>query len=158
IKQLQTDLNNDFAACARANGFPEVEDQGAPVLDGGVTALPSEIVLPLTMTAEQLLDLLAVCPAYDESRLRAVADGPSDDSSWVEEHVIGPILGFGFPGDNGRREWTDDDVARWGDLAMVKGEEADRQLEEFIEKLEAEGITYAGIRPESRQINVPGGG
>ncbi|MDR1294170.1 MAG: hypothetical protein LBK59_04335 [Bifidobacteriaceae bacterium] len=36
IKQLQTDLNNDFAACARANGFPEVEDQGAPVLDGGL--------------------------------------------------------------------------------------------------------------------------
>ncbi|MDR1152959.1 MAG: hypothetical protein LBK72_10925 [Bifidobacteriaceae bacterium] len=157
VKQLQTDLNNDFAACARANGFPEVEDQPPPVLDGGATTLPSDIVLPLTMTEEELRGLLTVCPPYDENRVRAVADGLDGVSSWVEEHVMGPVLTFGFPGDDGTREWTDADLERWEDLAMVKGEEADRQLEALIVNLQAEGITYQGPRPESRQIHSAAG-
>jgi hypothetical protein len=146
LKQLQVDLNNDFAACARANGLPDIADQPPPVIDGGATTGPGQILLPWTITEDELRDLLAQCPVYDESRLRELAGGQNRDN-WFEETLVGPFLFFDIP----NMETTgisDEDLPRAKSLTNVLAEVADHQLEEFIEKLAAEGITYNGPRPD----------
>jgi hypothetical protein len=150
VKQLQTDLNNDFAACARANGFPEIEDQPPPDLDGGATTAPPAIELPWRITEEELRDLLDRCPTYDEARLRELADGESDGTHWLEEEILGPSLTIGVSGrDSPDGVVSDEDFPRWESLEKTKAEIANSQLAEFIERLAAEGITYLGPQPEA---------
>jgi hypothetical protein len=149
VKQLQTDLNNDFAACARANGFPEVEDQPPPVLDGGVTNTPGAINLPWRITEDELRDLLATCPVYDKSRLRDLADGQAGagGTSWLEETILGPSIFFDIPSWDDPDGMSDEDFARFKSLSEVEAVVANAQLAEFIADLQAEGITYQGPRP-----------
>jgi hypothetical protein len=149
-KQLETDLHNNFAACARANGFPDIEDLPAPVLDGGATRQVPGIMLPLGMTTEELVDLAAQCALYDEDRVRELADGvDNSNGNWVSNGMTGPnCCIFGLPGDDVTlREWSDDELAHADALYETLEEEKGRQLEELIAKLRAEGITYNGPRP-----------
>jgi hypothetical protein len=148
LKQLQTDLNNDFAACARANGFPEVEDQPPPVLDG-VTAGVASLILPWRMTEEELRDLLAECPAYDEGRIRELADGEAAGANWLEETIMGPVLGFKPPSFDNPDGVSDEEFPRWEGLEETMAEVQNSQLQELIDKLQAEGIRYDGPRPEA---------
>ncbi|MDR1799531.1 MAG: hypothetical protein LBR19_06590 [Bifidobacteriaceae bacterium] len=53
-------VSNDWARCARDNGWPEVADATAPVADGYETS--PTVLLPITMTEDQLTALLEVCP------------------------------------------------------------------------------------------------
>jgi hypothetical protein len=150
-KQLATDLNNDFAACVRANGFPDVEDRPAPVIDGGETSRPLPILLPLSMTTDQLVDLLAQCPRYDEDRLRELADGEYTGNIELDG-LVGPDFIFGLPCDFGlpcgggetHREWTDEEVAHSEDIYETLENVECRQLQELSAKLLSEGITYSG--------------
>jgi hypothetical protein len=52
---------NRWAACARANGWPDISDASYPVPAG---QLPL-VEIPATITAEQLQQLMVVCPGYD---------------------------------------------------------------------------------------------
>jgi hypothetical protein len=145
LKQLRVDLNNDFAACARANGFPEIKDQPPPVIDGGATQGPGQILLPWRVTEDGLRDLLAECPVFDEGRLRELAGGQNRDK-WFEETIVGPNLFLDIPNMN-TTGISDEDLPRAKSLWEVVADAAGRQLEEVIEKLAGEGITYDGPRP-----------
>ncbi|MDR1295738.1 MAG: hypothetical protein LBK59_12450 [Bifidobacteriaceae bacterium] len=150
LKQLATDLNNNFAACARANGFPDVEDVPPPVIDGGATWMVPPVLLPLSMTTDEFVDLFAQCPTYDEGRLRELADGEYSGTEMLGG-LMGPNYIHGLPCEFGlpcegqtRRERTDDEEAHSEELYEAQEAEARRQFEEIIAKLRAEGITYKG--------------
>jgi hypothetical protein len=57
---LVAEVSNEWASCARAHGHPEIEDSSAPVADGYATT--PTIVLPLTITPDELSSLLRNCP------------------------------------------------------------------------------------------------
>jgi hypothetical protein len=67
----QVAANNEWAACARENGFPLVADSVAPATEGDYPM----VVLPGTITAGQLRQLLATCPNW-------TADKQADIDAW----------------------------------------------------------------------------
>jgi hypothetical protein len=163
VKQLQTDLNNDFAACARANGFGEVQDLPPPAVDG----LPGvmEVELPLRITEAELRTLLGVCPPVDEGRIRALADGAAGGTA--EGVVMGPTIWFEIPGLEGTESWTmgmdgrvrafdsestfidvtaeaSEDLVQAAALAEVMIDVKQQVLAELIDQLAVEGIRYDG--------------
>ena len=67
--QLQVQGNNKWAACVRENGWPDVRDS---TVGTDPSKLPV-VVLPGSITEDQLRQLLTVCPNFDpeqEDRLR----------------------------------------------------------------------------------------
>ncbi|MDR1798775.1 MAG: hypothetical protein LBR19_02675 [Bifidobacteriaceae bacterium] len=62
-KAQMAEAANDWARCARDNGWPQVGDASAPVADGYQTS--PTVFLPASMTADQLAALLEACPAFD---------------------------------------------------------------------------------------------
>ncbi|MDR0593824.1 MAG: hypothetical protein LBG60_11320 [Bifidobacteriaceae bacterium] len=59
-KTAVAEASNQWAACARANGHPDIADADAPVADNYATQ--PEVQIPLTMTADDLRTLLGRCP------------------------------------------------------------------------------------------------
>lgn len=57
---LQVEANNKWASCAREHGFPSVKDTEMST-DGSITS----VLLPATVTPEQLRTLLEECPNFD---------------------------------------------------------------------------------------------
>jgi hypothetical protein len=138
VKQTEVDLNNDFAACARANGYPEVTDVPPPVIDGGKTSQSPPVMLPLRTTEEGLRELLAACPPLDEDRLRVMARG--EDPSHIDT-TIGPWITVDIPPDAGAES------AQWLHFIALRGvigEVSNEILTEFKERLAAEGTEYNG--------------
>ncbi|MCL1898243.1 MAG: hypothetical protein FWG16_05420 [Micrococcales bacterium] len=60
VKTHEAEVTNKWAKCARENGYPNIADSGPPVADGFETKI--EVVIPLSMTVEELRALLKVCP------------------------------------------------------------------------------------------------
>ena len=75
----QVRVNNDWAECARENGFPGVKDSEMPTKKDG-SEWPA-VYLPGTITEDQLRKLLEVCPNYDKNMedMRV---------QWMEENPI----------------------------------------------------------------------
>jgi len=58
--QLQVNANNQWAACARENGWPDIQDSSMP--DPQTTTSTPSVLLPGTITEDQLRALLDACP------------------------------------------------------------------------------------------------
>jgi hypothetical protein len=84
-KQAEAEVSNEWAACARQNGWPDVADADPPVADGYET-YPT-VVVPGSITVDQLDALLDVCPVFDEE---AYLQALEDMAAQVEED--GPVL------------------------------------------------------------------
>ncbi|MDR2253534.1 MAG: hypothetical protein LBD97_06720 [Bifidobacteriaceae bacterium] len=59
-KTAAAEASNNWAACARAAGYPQIKDTDPPVADDYATR--PEIVIPLTVTPDELRALIAECP------------------------------------------------------------------------------------------------
>ncbi|MDR0432169.1 MAG: hypothetical protein LBH48_02500 [Bifidobacteriaceae bacterium] len=70
-KRPYAEATNRWIACARQNGYPDMED--VPLTADSFATAP-EVVLPLTMTPQELGELLAVCPNLSP-------DGPGQPDS-----------------------------------------------------------------------------
>ena len=64
--QRQVDANNQWTACARENGWPDIKDSVMPT-DMEHASNPF-VVLPATMTEDQLRALLDACPNFDADK------------------------------------------------------------------------------------------
>ena len=64
--QQQIDANNQWTACARENGWPDIQDSVMPA-DIQHASNPV-VVLPTTMTEDQLRALLDACPNFDADK------------------------------------------------------------------------------------------
>ncbi|MDR0489582.1 MAG: hypothetical protein LBG99_09395 [Propionibacteriaceae bacterium] len=89
--------NNEWAACARENGFPGVNDSAMPSkMDG--SEWPA-ILLPGTITPDQLRALLEVCtnfdPELEEARNKYWEENPMA-SSLPDDMLPDPSIQFDF--------------------------------------------------------------
>jgi hypothetical protein len=66
LYQLMIDASNEWAKCARENGFPTTKDAVMPKGEGQPMAL-----LPASITEVELRELLAVCPNFDPAIVEA---------------------------------------------------------------------------------------
>jgi hypothetical protein len=85
--QRSIEVTNDWLACAREHGYPDVVDVDAPETG---TALP-EAILPFEMTVDGLRSLLDACPNFDEAQIGRQVRGELPS----EEFVPNPIIVFG---------------------------------------------------------------
>ncbi|MDR0433268.1 MAG: hypothetical protein LBH48_08220 [Bifidobacteriaceae bacterium] len=141
-KQTQVDLDNDFVACARRNGYPDLPDSPPAQVDGGLTHAPPPIELPLTISDQDLRDLLDACPAIDEARIRELADG--NDPASVPSGGFGPNIWFAVPGQDTTEGASDADWNRASELHEVLMRISIDQQRAIIDQLESEGIEYQG--------------
>ena len=98
-KQLVAQLSNDWAACARAHGYPQISDVAPPVADGYETQPTVE--LPVTMTPELLESLLKACP---------VEGTPQDDGSNAYPNIVTVMP---------EQQLTDQELEHWGKMANM---------------------------------------
>ena len=63
LAEQQMASNNKWAACARENGWPDVKDSVMPDEDDPIWS--PVVYLPVTITEDQLRQLLEVCPNFD---------------------------------------------------------------------------------------------
>jgi hypothetical protein len=97
--------SNDWAACARENGFPEVQDAHLPQARD-LTQVPTAL-LPASITEAQLRALLETCPNFDAARMKAndllaLQMNQSDQLDQLPEgFYLPPSIGFDYPGFNG---------------------------------------------------------
>jgi len=73
----QVDANNKWAACAREHGWPDVQDSKMPTKTDG-SDWP-QIVLPNTITEEQLRQLIKDCPNFNVEQAQKMADQWKND-------------------------------------------------------------------------------
>ncbi|MDR1427403.1 MAG: hypothetical protein LBJ08_06565, partial [Bifidobacteriaceae bacterium] len=82
--QKVADVTNEWIACAREHGQPDLEDLTA-------TANESvQVILPRTTTVAELRALIEACPTFDEEQARAVFDteGPPPDFEYHPDPAI----------------------------------------------------------------------
>ncbi|MDR0285986.1 MAG: hypothetical protein LBI33_14025 [Propionibacteriaceae bacterium] len=91
----QVEANNKWAACVRENGFPEVKDSAVPTVTDG-TQWPT-VILPGSITPDQLRQLLAACPNFDpaatERYQQWYADNPMA-SGLPPDYLPDPTINF----------------------------------------------------------------
>jgi hypothetical protein len=107
--ELQVKANNQWAACARDNGFPNVADTSMPEqLDGSQWPM---VLLPTSITEEQVRTLVEACPNFDPEAAERMnawwADNPTA-TGLPDDFLPDPAIGFDFPGWNGAYDpsWT----------------------------------------------------
>jgi hypothetical protein len=102
--QAVVDSSNEWAACARENGWPGLKDAVLPTATDG-SEYPV-IALPTTITEDQLRQLLTACPNFDEERTRhndeLANEGWDQRGGLPEGFWIPPSIGFDHPGFNGK--------------------------------------------------------
>ena len=113
--QKQVQSNNKWAACARENGWPGVKDSTMPVkLDG--SEWPT-VLLPPTITADQLRQLLRACPNFDAAKATAINEYWQNNpaaTSYPGDDSPDPSISFDVPGMNGTGDPPDQKV--WDQL------------------------------------------
>jgi len=92
--------NNKWAACARENGWPSVKDSVMPtVVDG---AEQPEVLLPITITEDQLRQLLDACPNFDAEQMKRMDDWWRTNpqaTGYPDDYLPDPSIAF---------EWSTD--------------------------------------------------
>jgi hypothetical protein len=96
-KQRSAAASNEWAACAREHGFPDIRDAVAERDTYPV------VLLPPTITAELLATLLSHCPVFDPEIEKANLE--ADRAGRIDEVRSQPVVGFDAPG---FREQEDD--------------------------------------------------
>jgi hypothetical protein len=98
-KQEVAEATNNWIACARANGWPNLPDVTA-VADGYATFVV--VKLPASITATQLRDLLKACPRFDPELASAANEANQNGGDW---DYAAPSIGIDEPegvwGENG---------------------------------------------------------
>jgi len=101
VDQMENQVrgNNKWAACARENGWPDIKDSVMPT---DVNSMYPMVILPITITEDQLRLLLNACPPLDVEQVKrrndwlqsnpTATDYPYDDD-------MRPFINFGEPGD-----------------------------------------------------------
>jgi hypothetical protein len=101
FRQRDAEAGAKWAECARSAGWAGVKDPETPTLET-VDRVPI-VLLPSTITEDQLRALLADCPNWDqaahEEEDRRLAD-PDYEAEW-DELIVDPGIGFDVPGYNG---------------------------------------------------------
>jgi hypothetical protein len=92
-KQALAAVTNDWLACARDNGYPDWDDVPVGKADNWLTS-PSAII-PLSTTADELKDLLAACPNFDEATAELIEDPEFD---WDSDFAAHPAVDIEPPG------------------------------------------------------------
>jgi hypothetical protein len=125
--QAVVEANNEWAACARANGYPDVADSTVP-RDSASTEQWPTVLLPRTITEEQLRALLEVCPNFDPEQMKRndalteerYASDPNA-TGLPEGYELMPDIGFDFPGyDGDYRDVSDLSTMDAGQAAIVE--------------------------------------
>jgi len=95
---LQVQANNTWAACARENGWPNLEDSIMPT-DPDDGSWPY-IFLPSTMTEDQLRQLLDACPNFDPEKQEQLQDWRQSNPavSYPDGYLPDPAISFELPG------------------------------------------------------------
>ncbi|MDR0990123.1 MAG: hypothetical protein LBL92_01970 [Propionibacteriaceae bacterium] len=134
-EQLVVDATNQWAECAREHGFPEVADVQMSTSDQEYPAA----LLPASITADQLRQLLTDCPSFDPAVADANAALNESSDEPVPDGVKGqPSIGFDYPGFD--TDWSDDAEAST-DPAVVE------HLEQLLPIVRAaEEAYYAALR------------
>ncbi|MDR1293671.1 MAG: hypothetical protein LBK59_01735 [Bifidobacteriaceae bacterium] len=140
VKQLQVDLTNDWIACARENGLPNLADVPPAVVDGGTTNAPSAM-LSLDTSEDTVREVLEACPPLDEKRFRDLADGRETGPA---NGVVGATISFEGTTPGAVDSPSDDEWERIGQLSSIINEFMQRQYQGILDTLAAEGITYQG--------------
>lgn len=96
VLQLQVTGNNKWAACVRENGWPDVQDS-APPTDPDKWPV---IILPPTITEDELRLLLDACPNFDPQEDEMVQqwwDDHPGSGSYPDGVYPDPLISFGIP-------------------------------------------------------------
>ena len=94
--QRQVDSNNKWAACARENGWPDIQDSSVPT-DNNTWPV---IKLPSTITEDQLRQLVDACPNFDpaqEERLRQWWNDNPTATGYPDDYLPSPTIDFDAP-------------------------------------------------------------
>jgi len=93
----QIDANNMWAGCARAHGFPEIEDCSVP-LGSDESDWPA-VLVPVTISPPQLRQLLNVCPSFDAQRQEFMATWwqANPTGGYPVDYLPNPNLDFFLP-------------------------------------------------------------
>jgi hypothetical protein len=134
-KQRRTDINNDWANCAREHGFPGIADAPAPVADNWATS--PKLLLPLSVGDGVLRSVVEACPPFDKD---SRDQGLTDAVAWND-----PDIGFDVPGFDGRAR-----VAPETDEAVLSRIEELREiLDEPFERYYANLPSDSPLRADS---------
>ncbi|MDR1294292.1 MAG: hypothetical protein LBK59_04960 [Bifidobacteriaceae bacterium] len=104
-KQAQAEATNEWVACARNHGYPDLADVTA-VADGWMTQPVA--VLPWDITARALRTLLEACPSFD---IEEATDAFDPDTPSLPGDFVPPMIQVPMPGqrpDGGTDEVPDD--------------------------------------------------
>jgi hypothetical protein len=112
-KQELAESTNDWIACARENGYPQLADvTPSTILDVWPTA-----ELPLTITPVALRNLLQDCPNFNEQLAWQQLSSEAYDDRWKPD----PSISFALPGGpSGLSSHPDDpDTVRLRELTAI---------------------------------------
>ncbi|MDR1806995.1 MAG: hypothetical protein LBR33_03635 [Propionibacteriaceae bacterium] len=149
--ELAVEASNEWAKCARDNGYPDIKDTAMPTDEDHYPT----VVLPVTITEEQLRALLEVCPAFDpavEEANNQIYEGLDESQIYagIPEGVKGqPSIGFDFPGYNGDyNSWpenpTEEQVATMDRIAQLQSILYEAQQAYYEQNYGDEGTVVSG--------------
>ncbi|MDR1450184.1 MAG: hypothetical protein LBI84_08315 [Propionibacteriaceae bacterium] len=118
------DAANEWAACARENGWPTVKDAVTPVAQDQSESPMA--LLPPSITEDQLRQLLAVCPSFDAERDSAntalVESWDGSGGAIPDGYKPPPSIGFDYPGFDGK-SWPSGPLEEAAEVRLGKLQE-----------------------------------
>jgi hypothetical protein len=134
-KQRQVEVNLAWTDCARQHGWPQIKDPDPPVADDWATT--PHVLLPSTMTEDELRTLLAACPVSDAAARQAEAaelerlraEHGDDEAFWLQywdshESPLDPAIAFDVPGFDGRWDGGERELVPAADRERLEAMEA----------------------------------
>jgi hypothetical protein len=151
--ELQVKANNQWAACVRENGFPNVADTTMPEqLDGSEWPM---VLLPTSITEEQLRAMVEACPNFNPEAAERINTWWQDNPTATglpDDYVPDPAITFDFPGWSGAYDpnWTpspdeEAQMERLGKLSEILYEKQNEYYE--IEQVGDIGIAVPEATP-----------
>jgi len=122
VAELQVRGNNKWTACARENGWPGIQDSVMPT--GTEWSEWPKVVLPSTITEDQLRQLLTACPNLDVEQAKRMNDWwqtHSIDGGYPDDYLPDPNFTFGESDDTD--EPTMDHIHRLYTILQENAEE-----------------------------------
>jgi hypothetical protein len=139
------EASNEWAKCARNNGYPNIVDAHMPQSENEWP----QVLLPPSITEEQLRQLLAVCPNFDpaieEANEKLDQDEAIATGRLPEGYKAQPEIGFDYPNFNGIYDETT--YNETPDPATVQTIDRLTLLSEILYEAQMEYYNSAGVPP-----------